>query len=97
MSWVGELVAKPPKPEKPTHKVKDFIGYCPECGDLHFEGDVKALASSGPVLEKLKALEPFRDYEYVCEQCKTPLARDKGTIEALEACWWCGHRRAVKR
>jgi len=98
VSWVDEMIAKPKQEaSKSTHKVNDFIGYCPECGELHVEGDVKALAKNGPVLEKLKTLEPLKDYEYICERCGTPLAKTKEEAEGLDSCWWCGHRRAVKR
>jgi len=92
MSWLDKFL----KPEAPKpHELSSYIGYCPECHEIHITDDIAKIMELGDISKRLR--EKFNDYKYVCLDCGVPLGRSKEEVSKYDSCWFCGGKKATTR
>jgi len=97
-----ERLLKKPEPEpevtkrvqKGVHHVTAFVGYCSHCNAVRGKGDVVELIKRGRELKD--ALIKTAGAKFVCRTCGWPFGADEEKVKAIDACFLCGGKKAVR-
>jgi len=97
------LKPKPePKPEpeatkrlkRELHRVTAFVGYCSHCNAVRAKGNVIDLMKRGRELKD--TLIKSAGAKFVCRDCGWPFGADEEEVKAIDACFLCGGKKAVR-
>jgi len=91
-----------PKPEpdiskrvqKELHRVTAFIGFCEHCNAVRAKGNVIDLVKRGSELKD--ALIKTAGAKFICRKCGWPFGVDEEEVKAIDACFLCGGKQAVR-
>jgi len=98
----ARLLKPKPKPEpeatkrvqRELHKVTAFVGYCSHCNTVRGKGDVVELMKRGRELKDV--VTKLAGAKFVCRDCGWPFGADEEEVKAIDACFLCGGKKAVR-
>jgi len=105
MEKAYERLLKPkpkPKPEtevpkhlrRELHRVTAFVGFCEHCNAVRAKGKVAELMKRGRELKGV--ITKLTGAKFVCRDCGWPFGADEEEVKAIDACFLCGGKKAVR-